>query len=124
VAEVLAGIVVMAFVLERMLALPFETRYFIDRAQGKNLKELIAVVLSVLVCWYWDFDAISMIFLKEATTLPGVVVTGGVVAGGSKGAIKLFKDTMGFMSEAERDRQEKKKAANGKKKEEEGGQEK
>jgi len=68
VAEVLAGIVIMAFVLERALSLLFETHYFIDRAQGKNLKELIAFVLGVLVCWYWDFDAISMIFPKERTT--------------------------------------------------------
>lgn len=115
VAEVLAGIVVMAFVLERALALLFESHCFIDRAQGKNLKELIAIFVSVLVCWYWDFDAVSMIFLKERTTFLGMVVTGGVVAGGSKGAIALFKNTMGFMSEAERDRQDKRKAEKQKK---------
>jgi len=124
VAEVLAGIVILAFVLERGLALLFETRFFIDRAQGKNLKELIAFVLSVIVCWYWDFDAISMIFLKEKTTLIGIVVTGGVIAGGSKGAIRLFKDIMGFMSEAEKERQNKRKPQNGKEEKPKGGKKK
>lgn len=124
VAEVLAGIVIMAFVLERALALLFETHYFIDHVQGKNLKELIAFVLSVMVCWYWDFDAISMIFLKEKTTFLGVVVTAGVIAGGSKGAIKLFKNTLGFMSEAEQYRQDKRKAENGEKEKAKGGKEK
>jgi hypothetical protein len=124
VAEVLAGIVILAFVLERGLALLFETRFFIERAQGKNLKELIAFVLSVIVCWYWDFDAISMIFLKEKTTLIGIVVTGGVIAGGSKGAIRLFKDIMGFMSEAEKERQNKRKPQNGKEEKPKGGKKK
>lgn len=124
VAEVLAGIVLMAFVLERALALPFETHYFINRAQGKNLKELIAFVIAVLVCWYWDLDAISIIFPKERTTFLGIVVTGAVVAGGSKGAIKLFKNTMGFMSEAEQDRQAKRKEEKEKKQKLQGGKEK
>lgn len=124
VAEVLAGIVIMAFVLERALALLFETRYYIVRAQGKNLKELIAFVLGILVCWYWEFDAISMIFLKERTTILGVAVTGAVVAGGSKGAIKLFKNTLGFMSEAEQDRQDKRKAEKGKNEKAKGEEEK
>jgi len=124
VAEVLAGIVILAFVLERGLALLFETRFFIDRAQGKNLKELIAFVLSVVICWYWDFDAISMIFLKEKTTFLGMVVTGGVIAGGSKGAIRLFKDVMGFMSEAEKERQDKRKPKNGEEEKPKGGKKK
>jgi len=56
--------------------------------------------------------------------LLGVVATAGVVAGGSKGAIRLFKNTLGFMSEAEQDRQNKRKAEKGKKEKAEGGQEK
>jgi len=102
--EVLVAIVVVAFLLERALALLFETRVFIKRAQGKSLKELIAFVVGVLVCWYWDFDAFSMIFLKEQVTIPGVVLTGGIVAGGSKASVKLFRDLLGFKSTAEADR--------------------
>lgn len=102
--EVLVAIVVVAFLLERALALLFETRVFIKRAQGKSLKELIAFVVGVLVCWYWDFDAFSMIFLKEEVTILGVVITGGIVAGGSKASVKLFRDLLGFKSTAEADR--------------------
>ena len=102
--EVLVAIVVVAFLLERALALLFETRVFIKRAQGKSLKELIAFVVGVLVCWYWDFDAFSMIFLKAKVTILGVVITGGIVAGGSKASVKLFRDLLGFKSTAEADR--------------------
>ena len=99
--EVLVAIVVVAFLLERALALLFETRVFIKHAQGKSLKELIAFVGGVLVCWYWDFDAFSMIFLKENVTILGVVLTGGIVAGGSKASVKLFRDVLGFKSTAQ-----------------------
>ena len=102
--EVLVAIVVVAFLLERALALLFETRVFIKHAQGKSLKELIAFAVGVLVCWYWDFDAFSMIFLKEEVTILGVVITGGIVAGGSKASVKLFRDLLGFKSTAEADR--------------------
>jgi len=102
--EVLIALVVVSFLLERALALLFETRAYINRAQGKSLKELIAFVVGVLVCWYWDFDAFSMIFLKEKVTFPGVVITGAIVAGGSKGSVKLFRDLLGFRSTAEASR--------------------
>ena len=92
---------VVAFLLERALALLFETRVFIKHAQGKSLKELIAFVGGVLVCWYWDFDAFSMIFLKENVTILGVVLTGGIVAGGSKASVKLFRDVLRFKSTAQ-----------------------
>ena len=102
--EVLVAIVVLSFLLERALALLFETHCFVEKAQGKNLKELIAFVVAALVCVYWEFDAISMIFLKEKVTTYGMVITGAVVAGGSKASIKLFRDVLGFMSTAEKAR--------------------
>jgi len=45
-----------------------------------------------------------MIFLKEKVTFPGVVITGAIVAGGSKGSVKLFRDLLGFRSTAEASR--------------------
>jgi len=102
VGEVLVGVVILAFLVERALSVLFESRFFINRFKEKSLKELIAFVVAVLACWYWDFDAVSMIFLKEKVTLLGMVITGGVVAGGSKGAIKLFRDVMGFKSTAQK----------------------
>jgi len=98
--EALVGIVVLAFLLERALALLFESRFFMKYAQGKSLKELIAFTVGILVCWFWDFDAISIIFLKSNMTIIGVIVTGAVVAGGSKASVKLFRDLMGFKSAA------------------------
>ena len=101
VGEVLVAIVILAFLLERALAVLFESRFFIKRWKEKSLKEFIAFVVAVLACWYWDFDAVSMIFLKEKVTILGMVITGGVVAGGSKGSIKLFRDVMKFKSTAQ-----------------------
>lgn len=109
VSEVLVAIVILAFILERALAVLFESRFFIKRWKEKSLKELIAFVVAVLACWYWDFDAVSMIFLKEKVTLLGMVITGGIVAGGSKGAIKLFRDVMGLKSTAQQEEEDKKK---------------
>jgi hypothetical protein len=102
VGEVLVGIVILAFLVERALAVLFESRFFINRFKEKSLKELIAFVVAVIACWYWDFDAVSMIFLREKVTLLGMVITGGVVAGGSKGSIRLFREVMKFKSTAQK----------------------
>ena len=112
VSEVLVGVVILAFLVERALAVLFESRFFINKFKEKSLKELIAFVVAVLACWYWDFDAVSMIFLREKVTLLGMVVTGGVVAGGSKGAIKLFRDVMGFKSTAQKIKEAEEEAKN------------
>jgi len=47
------------------------------------------------------FDAMSALFPKATTTAPGIVLTGAIIAGGSKGAVKLFRDVMGFKTSAE-----------------------
>ncbi len=107
-AEVLVAIIVLAFLIERALAVLFESRFFMNRWKERSLKELIAFVVSVLACWYWDFDAISMIFLKEKVTILGMVITGGIVAGGSKASIRLFRDLMKVKSTAQLEREQKK----------------
>lgn len=105
VFEVLVAIVIVAFLVERALAVLFESRFFINRFKEKGIKEPIAFILAVAVCWFWDFDAVSMILLKEKVTVWGTIITGGIVAGGSKASIALFKDALGFMSDAEDERQ-------------------
>ena len=107
-AEVLVAIIVLAFLIERALAVLFESRFFMNRWKERSLKELIAFVVSALACWYWDFDAISMIFLKEKVTILGMVITGGIVAGGSKASIRLFRDLMKIKSTAQLEREQKK----------------
>jgi hypothetical protein len=100
--EVLAAVTVLAFFLERALALLFESRWFLARLDDKGVKELIAFLLAAFVCWYWHFDAVSMVILAERTSLPGSLVTAAVIAGGSKASIHLFQNILGVQSSASR----------------------
>lgn len=115
--EVLTLIVIFAFFIERALAVIFESERFIKMYESgtkrKGLKELLTVIVSIATCMYWRLDAFSVISAAHANmTIPGYLLTGMVVAGGSKAAMKLFKDMMGIMSSSE----EKRLAAKKKKK--------
>lgn len=99
--EVLMTIIVFSFFLERALSPLFESRFFLNRFQGRSLKELIAVALGFTICWLWKFDALSFVFPGETTTVAGYFITGAIIAGGSKASIKLFKDLMGVRSTAQ-----------------------
>jgi len=109
--EVLSAVIVMAFLLERALAPLFESRFFIKRFKEKSMKELIAFILCAIVCILWDFDAISMVLLKARVTIYGAIITGAIVAGGSKASIKLFRDVFGFKSTAQKEYENAKDAA-------------
>ncbi len=102
--EVLATIVVLSIFVERALALVFEQRWFLEiykrSFRDKGLKEVISFVVSFLICAHWDFDAVSMIILTEKVNTFGQILTATVIAGGSKGSIKLFRDVLGFKSQA------------------------
>ena len=131
---VLAALVFLSLIVERALALLFESRPFIDltedgkvlvemkgidretqpdlyaryihRKKRKGLKELISFVVSVTVCWLIHFDAVSIVFTHiGSTTIPGYILSGAVVAGGSKGMMKLFRDWLQISSLAEKQRQ-------------------
>ena len=140
-AEVLIAIVFLSLILERALAILFESRLFIERTEDgkvvadmqgldskkdpeeyekilkrkkkKGIKELITFIIAVGFCAIAKFDAITIAFVSNETTggdaYLGYVFTGAIIAGGSKGAIKMFKDWLGFMSSAERQRIELKK---------------
>jgi hypothetical protein len=99
-AEVLAAIAVLAFILERALALVFEHRLFIKYFDQSGLKEVIALVVCGLVCLNWNFDSLSMVLLTDHTTRLGEVLTGAVIAGGSKASLKLFHDVLNIRSSA------------------------
>lgn len=118
--EVLISIVVFSFFIERALSIIFESRLFINKVDGgvdggsgnkKNgVKELIAFIASVGFCFAWDFDAITILLQSsDQMTIGGTILTGAIIAGGSKASMGLFKDLMGFMSSAEKERQEAKK---------------
>src|SRR5688572_30407452 len=100
--EVLATIVILSMIVERTLSLLFESRFFIEKTENvRAIKETISFAVSAAVCVYWQFDAVTIIIVAgDKMTIPGMILTGGIVAGGSKGSIKLFRDWLGFMSNA------------------------
>lgn len=104
-AEVLGVIVLLSFFVERALALLFENKLFVDRFGSRGIKEPITVLVAFGVCRYWDFDALSVILVKEKTQFWGHLLTAAIVAGGSKASIKFFHDVLGAMSSAEKERQ-------------------
>jgi hypothetical protein len=99
--EVLFTIVVLSFFVERSLSILFESRFYINRFRGKSLKELIAFSVSALICWQWQFDALSILLVQEKMSIYGEIVTGAVIAGGTKGSVKLFRDLLNVKSSAE-----------------------
>ncbi len=129
--EVLVSIVVFAFLIERALSVIFESRFFIElteerdaipevrnsdgtvikeakpaREKKKGVRELIALAVSILFCFYWEFDAITITLASsDHMTVWGKVLSGAIIAGGSKVSTGLFRDVMGFMSSAEKERQ-------------------
>jgi hypothetical protein len=96
VTEVLAAIAVLSFIVERALALVFESNVFVDRLGTKGVKEPIALALSLLVCWQWKIDLLSIVLHGEHTRFLGILITAAVVAGGSKASLKLFRDVLGI----------------------------
>jgi hypothetical protein len=129
--EVLITIVILSFFVERALSLLFESRAFIYRTESSEVvngiklasgektsdikpqtkkngvKELISFIVSVAVCFIWQFDAITITLqTKNEMTWYGMIITGAIIAGGTKGSIKLFNDVLGFGSSAEKARQD------------------
>jgi len=97
--EVLATIVVVAFIVERALSLLFENKIYVQKLGDKPVKEIIAFAGALIVCWRWQLDGLSVILHGNKITFLGELITAGVIAGGSKGALKLFRDVMGVENE-------------------------
>lgn len=130
--ELITAIAIISIFIERALALLFESGWFIEKTEGKpytpeqiiimdgkeviiperkerrkrnGLKELIAFIVSFAVCYFWNLDAMSILLQsKEVITIPGMIVTAGIVAGGAKASIALFQNVLNVMSSAERAR--------------------
>lgn len=111
--EILAAIVVVAFLVERALALVFESAWYIKTLADKNAKELITFVVCVAICFYWKIDALSVILHGDRVNPLGMIISAGVIAGGSKASLKLFRDVMGIENtQAKVDREERYARAN------------
>jgi len=109
VGEALTTIIVLSFLLERALSIVFQHRLYINKLDKKGFKEIIAFIVSFVICWKWQFDAVSMILLSDTSTHMGEFVTAAVISGGSKGSIKLFVDIMGWKSSALKAKEEEEK---------------
>jgi hypothetical protein len=113
--EILAAIVVLSMFVERALAIVFEHRWYIhyvdkDGKRPSGAKELISLAVCIALVLYWQFDAISGVILTDHVTVPGMLLTAGIIAGGSKGSVKLFREILNWKSSAYKDAYEKPKA--------------
>src|SRR6185369_17416346 len=98
-AEVLAMITVLAFIVERALAVVFESKIYLTTMGKAPVKEFITFGACVLICYLWNFDALSVILHGDKLTLTGRALTALVIAGGSKASLKLFRDVLGIESQ-------------------------
>jgi chromate transport protein ChrA len=88
-------LVVLSIFLERALALVFEHRWMIQRDNLHGKKELITFIVAFFICWKWDFDAFAVLN-NAAVTHWGMVLSAMILAGGTKGSMKLMQDVLGI----------------------------
>ena len=104
--ELLALIIILSFIVERMLALLFESPIYVKfhRNQKENgvgsFKSPIAFIVSAAICVIWQVDAIAVLMKHSHVSVLGGLVSGALVAGGSKASIKLFHDILNVKSGA------------------------
>ena len=102
--EMLVLVVVLAFLVERVLALVFESAWFLEihkkrKAIGKGTyKPFIAFGVAATVCWLWQIDLPAVLMSNNRVSVAGILLTGALVAGGSKASIALFRDVLGVYS--------------------------
>lgn len=108
-----------SFVVERSLAVVYETDFYIRRlGDRKYLKPTIAVLYAAGFVWIVNINLVELVNLGTKKSGAGIgyhwgglwadvnniliiVVTGIFVAGGSKASLKLFRDVMNIKSSAE-----------------------
>ena len=100
IVEVLAAVVVLSFVIERALAVIFEQKLFLKHFDGKSVKELIAVVVSVVGACELELRCNQHDFAHRPHHVLCELLTGMVVADGSQASLKLFHDVLDIRSSA------------------------
>lgn len=93
-------IVVLSMILERALAVVYEWGPLEEFLTAKKLRAPIAFVVAYAICAEMRFDLLLELSGRDGATFSkfsvGVFVTAATIAGGSKGAITLFQDVLGF----------------------------
>ena len=109
VTEALLVVVVLSMIVERVFAVVFESERYILYQETRaaddkaNNKAFIASVVSILVCYIYQIDILAVITSEPYVSFFGVVLTGLLIAGGSKGSVALFRDFLGIKSTARKD---------------------
>jgi len=98
----LAVVMLLSLILERALAVPFEWTPIEGRLTRFRLRAPIAFLVSWWIVGYAKFDLIAAMFSREWSDAfsAGAIITAGLIAGGSKGAMVLFQGVLGFGKEA------------------------
>lgn len=100
VVNELIKVVLLAFFVERALAVIFDMERVEPMIQRRDLKPVIAMAVSIALCYGLRINVIGKLGpgspLASSMEWLGIAVTGLVVAGGSAGAVKLFQDVLGF----------------------------
>lgn len=113
-------LILASFVIERSLAVIFETRGYIQRfGMNKHLKPMIAIVYGMVFLAVFDINVAEVIRQSGTVESPSVgyvwssgpsgitrnlliiMISGIFIAGGSKASLKLFRDVWGIRSKDE-----------------------
>jgi hypothetical protein len=106
-------LIVCAFLLERALAVIFETQFYIDTfANWQDAKPSVAIVFAIIFAAVLDVNLYSLLDVGKSSEYDWsnerdwfvLLFSGLFLAGGSKPSIKLFKDLWNIQSSAERNR--------------------
>ena len=112
--EILFLIIILSFLVERALALLFESDWFLTihkkrKSAGKgSFKPLLAVIVAFVICSLWHVDILAIVMVQSHTSLLGELITATLIAGGSKASIALFRDLLEVHSTAWKDYQDSK----------------
>lgn len=114
--EMLALVILLAFVVERALAMVYESKPYVrfslkrKKEDKGDFKTFGAFILSALVTILFQIDLVAVILSHAHTSLVGELLTASVIAGGSKASIALFRNILDVKS-GDIDRAEKELAA-------------
>lgn len=99
VAMGLLKLILLALVIERALYFAFDVKFWRDRIKSWH-RSLVAFAVSLLICWYHQFDLFYLITEHDVgATAVGIVLTALVVAGGSAAAVQLMQQVFGLSRE-------------------------
>jgi hypothetical protein len=102
VIDALIKVVLLAFFVERALAVIFDMERVEPMIRRNDLKPVVAMAVSIALCFGLNIDAVSPLAPESAllksthSSWLAVTLSGLIVAGGSAGAVKLFQDVLGF----------------------------